>query len=166
MWNDSHEEDEQTQGDLIFSVPSPRRSLARGRAEDEQTRGDLIFSRRNRLKMAFWSGVLLVLWGFLFGAGVLPAIDKLEHTPEDPSGYVVVRYDRSKPVPETTRAATTSDMFREKYRGIAAVAFFALVAGGATFLLVASVIDYRTRFLGWAIQQLPRNAWNPPPGGY
>ena len=114
---------------------------------------EVLFSRRNRMQMAFWAVILLALWGSLFFAGVRPALQKLNHTPNDSSGYQVVTYDASGRV---VRPATESDMWKEKYKGVISVAFFGVVSGAVGFLLLTALVDYRSRFLGWSIKQLPR----------
>jgi hypothetical protein len=114
-----------------------------------------VFSHRNRMRMAFWAIFLLAAWSVLFfGFGLAQrAFDSLEQTPDDPSGYQVVRYGRGEP---KARAATAADMQREKYRGVVTLAVYGSLSGVAVFLLVTALVDYRTRFLGWAIHQLPR----------
>ena len=118
------------------------------------TDGEL-FTRRNRMRMVFWSAFLLVAWSLLFlGLGLAQAaIHDLQTTPLDPAGYEAVRYRRGEP---EVREARPADMRGKKYRGVTTLAIYGTLSLVALFLLVTASVDYRTRLLGWSIRQLPR----------
>ena len=121
---------------------------------NEPATDEVVFSRRNRMLMVFWSvcpigplGVPIRCWNTTGG---------WSSWSEPPWATQRRDYQVVENGGRTVRPATSSDMWKEKYSSVIGVAFFGMVCIATGFLLITAAIDYRTRFLGWSIRQLPR----------